>query len=148
MAEAGIGSREGKGPALREGPAERHSMSLQMGYTPVTVFPRKCSKWHLPAFHLARYSCESVPGSFFRCPPGTEFLQKCSRCLFLPSTWHGFPAKVFQVSFPAVHLARFSCKSVPGVSSCRPPGTEFLQKCSRCPFPLSTCHGNLAQSVG
>ena len=29
-AEAGIGSREGKGPALRKGPAERHSMPLQM----------------------------------------------------------------------------------------------------------------------
>ena len=24
----------------------------------------------------------------------------------LPSTWHGFPARVFQVSLPAVHLAR------------------------------------------
>ena len=30
VAEAGIGSREGKGPAVREGPAERHSMSMQM----------------------------------------------------------------------------------------------------------------------
>ena len=28
VAEAGIGSREGKGPAVREGPVERHSMSL------------------------------------------------------------------------------------------------------------------------
>ena len=31
MAGAGIGSREGKGPAVREGPAERHSMSLPIG---------------------------------------------------------------------------------------------------------------------
>ena len=51
MAEAGIGSREGKGPAVREGPAEHHSMSL-------------------------------------------------------PSICHGIPAKVFQVSLPAVHLQR------------------------------------------
>ena len=70
-----------------------------------------------------------------------EFLQKCSRCLFLPSTWHGFPAKVFQVSFPAVHLSRNSRESVPGSFSCRPPVTEFLQKRSRCLSLPSTCHG-------
>ena len=114
MAEAGIGSREGKGPALREGPAERHSMSLQMGY-----------------------------------PPGTEFPQKCSRCLSLPSTCHGFPAKVFQVSFSAVHLPRFSCESAKVfqvASPCFPPGTVFPQKCSRWLFLSSTWHGNSAKA--
>ena len=55
-------------------------------------------------------------------PPATEIPRKCARCPFPPSTWHGFPARVFQVSLPAVHLARFSCESVPGVLSCRPPG--------------------------
>ena len=40
----------------------------------------------------------------------------------------------FSVCF-AVHLARNSCKSVPGVSSCRPPGTVFPQKRSRWHFP-------------
>ena len=47
MAEAGIGSREGKGPAVREGPAERHSMSLP-------VCP-----------HLLQFSHKSVPGDTF-----------------------------------------------------------------------------------
>ena len=56
-------------------------------------------------------------------------------------TWHRIPAKVFQVSLPAVHLPRNPCKSVPGVLSCRPPATESLQKRSRCPFLPSTCHG-------
>ena len=74
-------------------------------------------------------------------PPGTEFLQKRSRCLSPPSTWHGIPAKAFQVSLPAVHLARNPRKSVPGGTSCRPPGTEFLQKRSRCHFLPSTWHG-------
>ena len=99
-----------------------------------------------PAFHLARFSCKSVPGVLslsptwhgfsakafqvsFPCrPPGTVSLQKRSRCLFLLSTWHGFPAKVYQVSLPAVHLPRFLCKSVPGVSFCCPPGTEIPRK--------------------
>ena len=102
--EAGIGSREGKGPAVREGPAECHSMSLQMGYTPGTEFPRKCVRWHLPASHLARKSRESVSGVFPRCPPGTESPQKRSRCPFLPPTCHGFPAKSWQVSHPSSHL--------------------------------------------
>ena len=81
---------------------------------PATVFPQKRVRCLFSAFHLARNSCESVPGSFSYRPPGTEFLQKCSRCLFPLSTWHGIPAKAFQVAFPAVHLPRFSCKSVPG----------------------------------
>ena len=38
-------------------------------------------------------------------------------------------------------LPRNPCESVPGVSSCCPPGTEIPQKCSRCPFPLPTWHG-------
>ena len=98
-------------------------------------------RWHLPAFHLARNSCESVPGVTSCRPPGTEFLQKRSRCLSPPSTWHGIPAKAFQVSLPAVHLARNPRKSVPGGTSCRPPGTEFLQKRSRWHLPASTWHG-------
>ena len=80
-----------------------------------------------------------VPADMY--PPGTESLRKRSRCLFPPSTWHGIPAKAFQVSFPAVHLPRNPCESVPGVLSCRPPATESLRKCSRCLFPPSTCHG-------
>ena len=125
---------------------------------PGTEFLRKCSRchflpstWHgipakvfqvsLPAVHLARNSCESVSGSTSCCPPGTESPRKRVRCPFLPSTWHGIPAKVFQVSLPAVHLARNSCESVPGVTSCRPPGTESLQKRSRCLSPPSTWHG-------
>ena len=93
------------------------------------------------AVHLARFSRKSVPGVSSCRPPGTVFPQKCSRCLFLPSTWHGFPAKVFQVSFPAVHLPRFSRKSVPDVFPCRPPATVSPRKHVRCPFPPSTCHG-------
>ena len=133
-------------------------------------------RWHLPAVHLARKSRESVPGVLSRRPPGTETPQKRSRCHFSPSTWHGFPtkacqvsfpcrppgtesprkrsrwhlpastwhgipAKAFQVSFPAVHLVRNLRESVPGGISLLPPGTEFLQKRSRCLFPPSTCHG-------
>ena len=75
--------------------------------------------------HLARFSRESGPGGISLLP-----------------TWHGILAKAFQVSFPAFHLARNSCKSVSGVSSCHPPGTEFLRKCSRCPFLPPTCHGS------
>ena len=145
MAEAGIGSREGKGPALREGPAECHSMSLPTCTDvspPGTEIPRKCSRcpillstWHgipakacqvsLPAFYLARYSRESVPGVPSRCPPATVFPQKRVRYLIPLPTWHGIPAKVFQVASPRL-----------------PPGTEFLRKCSRCPFLPPTCHGS------
>ena len=57
-------------------------------------------------------------------PPGTEIPRKCARCPFPPSTWHGNPAKVFQVASP-----RF------------PPGTVSLRKRSRCLFPPSTWHG-------
>ena len=133
-------------------------MSLQMGYTPGTEFPRKCSRCLFPpstchgipakvfqvshpAAHLARNSRESVPGVLSCRPPATEFPRKRSRCHFLPPTCHGIPAKVFQVSFPAVHLPRFSLESVPGVSSRRPPATVFPRKCSRCPFPPPTWHG-------
>ena len=73
--------------------------------------------------HLAQNSRESVPG-----------------VLSLLPTWHGIPAKVFQVSLPAVHLPRNPCESVPGVPSRCPPATEFPRKCSRCPFPPPTCH--------
>ena len=103
--------------------------------------PAKVFQVSLPAVHLARKSRESVSGVFPRCPPATVFPRKCSRCLFPPSTCHGIPAKVFQVSHPAAHLARNSRESVPGVLSCRPPATESLRKCSRCLFPPSTCHG-------
>ena len=80
-----------------------------------------------------------VPADMY--PPATVFLRKRSRCLFPPSTCHGIPAKVFQVSLPAVHLPRNPCKSVPGVLSCFPPATESPQKRSRCPSLLPTCHG-------
>ena len=125
---------------------------------PATESLRKCSRclfppstWHgnpakacqvsFPAAHLPRFSRESVPGVSSRRPPATESLRKCSRCPIPLPTWHGIPAKVFQVSFPAVHLPRNPCESVPGVSSRRPPATESLRKCSRCLFPPSTCHG-------
>ena len=103
--------------------------------------PAKVFQVSFPASHLARFSRESVPGVLYCRPPGTVFLRECSRCPFLLPTWHGFPARVFQVSFSAAHLARFSCESVPGVLLCRSPGTVFLRKCSRCPFPPPTCHG-------
>ena len=115
-----------------------HCMSRRR---PATVFLQKCARWHLPAVHLTRNPCESVPGVLSPCPPGTESLQKRSRCHFLPSTCHGIPAKAFQVSFSAFHLPRNSCKSVPGVIFCLPPATEFLQKRSRCHFLPSTWHG-------
>ena len=44
-------------------------------------------------------------------------------------TWHRIPAKVFQVSLPAVHLPRF-----------------FLQKRSRCLILLPTWHGTTAKA--
>ena len=69
--------------------------------------------------------------------PDTESLRKRSRCPFSLPTWHGIPAKAFQVSFSALN----SCKSVPGVIFCLPPATEFLQKRSRCHFLPSTWHG-------
>ena len=62
-----------------------------------------------------------VPADMY--PPATVFLRKRSRCLFPPPTCHGIPAKSCQVSFTAVHLARKSRESVPGVTSCRPPAT-------------------------
>ena len=116
-------------------------MSLLIGNPPGTESPRKRSRWHLPAstwhgipakafqvsfpaVHLARNPRKSVPGVTSCRPPGTESSQKRSRWHFLPSTWHGFPARVFQVSLPAVHLARKPCESVPGGIS-----------------PLPTCHG-------
>ena len=42
----------------------------------------------------------------------------------------------------AVHLARNSCKSVSGSTSCRPPATVSPRKRSRCPFLPPTCHGS------
>ena len=87
-------------------------------------FPAKAFQVSLPAVHLARNSRESVPGVFPRRPPGTVSLQKRSRCHFLPPTWHGIPAKAFQVASP-----------------CRPPGTVSPQKRSRCLSPPSTWHG-------
>ena len=80
-----------------------------------------------------------VPADMY--PPATESLRKRSRCPFLPSTWHGIPAKVYQVFFPAAHLARNPRKSVSGSTSCLPPGTVSPQKCTRCPFPPPTWHG-------
>ena len=77
----------------------------------------------LPASHLARNPRKSVAGVFLCLPPGTESPRKRSRCLSLPSTCHGFPAKVFQVSFPASPLARNSRESVAGSTSYRPPAT-------------------------
>ena len=61
--------------------------------------------------HLARKSRESVPGVTFCLPPATVSPQKCVRCHLLPSTWHGIPAKAFQVSFSASHLPRNPRKS-------------------------------------
>ena len=107
--------------------------------------PAKAFQVSLPAVHLPRNPCESVPGVPSRLPPATEIPQKCVRCPFPPSTWHGFPAKAFQVSLPALHLPRKSRESVSGSTSCLPPGTVSLRKCSRCPIPPSTCHGNPAK---
>ena len=100
-------------------------------------FPAKACQVAPLASHLARNSRESVPGSTSCLPPGTEFPRKCSRCLFPPSTCHGIPAKVFQVSLPAVHLPRNPCESVPGVTFCLPPATVSPQKRVRCPFPAA-----------
>ena len=90
--------------------------------------------------------CKSVSGSTSCLPPATVSLQKCIRCPFPPSTWHGISAKAFQVSLPASHLARNPCESVPGVSSRCPPATEPPRKRSRwetssgSTFLPSTCH--------
>ena len=108
---------------------------------PGTESPQKRFRCPFSAAHLLWFSRKSVPGVSSCLPPATVFPQKCSRCLILPPTWHGIPAKVFQVTFLASHLARYSRKSVPGDLSRLPPGTVFPQKCSRCPFPLSTRHG-------
>ena len=145
-----------------------HSMSLPTCTDvspPGTEIPRKCSRcpillstWHgipakacqvsLPAFYLARYSRESVPGVPSRCPPATVFPQKRSRCPILPSTWHGIPAKAFQVApLLAVHLPRFFRKSVSGISSRFPPGTESPRKCSRWHLPASHLARNSCESV-
>ena len=91
--------------------------------------------------HLPRNPCESVPGVLSCRPPGTESLQKCTRCSFPPPTWHGIPAKACQVAPLASHLARYPRKSVSGSTSCLPPGTVSPQKCTRCPFPPPTWHG-------
>ena len=82
------------------------------------------------AVHLARYFCESVPGG-----------------ISLPSTWHGIPAKAFQVSFSAFHLPRFSRESVPGASS--PPSTchGFPAKAFQVSFPASHLARNSCKSV-
>ena len=98
--------------------------------------PRESVPGVILASHLPRFSCESVPGVSSCLPPGTESLQKRSRCLILLPTWHGIPAKVFQVSFPAAHLARYSRESVPGSFSYRPPATVFLRKHVRCLFSV------------
>ena len=103
--------------------------------------PAKAFQVSLPAAHLPRFSCESVPGVSSCCPPGTESLRKRSRCPFPPPTWHGNPAKACQVSFPAAHLPRNPRKSVPGVTFCLPPATVSPQKCVRCHLLPSTWHG-------
>ena len=92
---------------------------------PLYVPPSTCYSFPTKACQVAS-PCRS---------PDTESLQKRSRCHFLPSTWHGIPAKAFQVSFSAFHLARNSRESVPGVFPCRPPATESPQKCARCLIP-------------
>ena len=148
--------REGARSAGRTGGAPQY-VPADM-YPPATVFLRKRSRClsppstchgipakvfqvSLPAVHLLRYPHESVSGGFPCLPPGTESLRKCSRCLSPPSTCHGFPAKVFQVSLPAAHLLRYPHESVSGGFPCLPPGTESPQKRVRCPFLPSTCHG-------
>ena len=125
---------------------------------PGTEIPQKRSRWHVPpstwhsfpakacqvaplASHLAQFPCESVSGSTSCLPPGTVFPQKRVRCPIPPSTWHGNPAKACQVAPLASHLARKSRESVPGVTSCRPPATEFPQKRSRCHLLPPTCYG-------
>ena len=103
--------------------------------------PAKAFQVACPAFHLAQFPCESVSGSTSCLPPGTVFPQKRVRCPIPPSTWHGNPAKACQVAPLASHLARKSRESVPGVTSCRPPATEFPQKRSRCHLLPPTCYG-------
>ena len=91
---------------------------------PGTVSPQKRSRWHLPVVHLARNPRKSVAGSTSYRPPATVSLQKRSRCLFsavhlprylcksdpgdifLSPTWHGIPAKAWQVAPLIAHLPR------------------------------------------
>ena len=112
---------------------------------PATVFSQKCVRWHLPASHLLRFSRKSVPG-----------------VSFLPSTCHGFLAKVCQVAspclppatvfpqkrarclIPAFHLPRFSRKSVSGGISLPPTCYSFPTKA--CQVACSTSH--LTQNPG
>ena len=47
----------------------------------------------------------------------------------------------------ASHLPRYSCKSVSGVTSCRPPGTVSPQKRSRCLFSAVHLARNPRESV-
>ena len=89
--------------------------------------PAKACQVSLSASHLARKSRESVSGVLFRLPLGTESPRKRSRCLFPPSTWHGFPAKVFQVA-----------------STRCPPGTETLSRPEKC-LPGSREYGRLIE---
>ena len=110
-------------------------------------FPAKAFQVSLPAVHLPRNPCESVPGVSSRRPPATVSPQKCVRCHLLPSTWHGIPAKAFQVSFSASHLARNPCKIVSGVPSRFPPATESPQKRVRCPFPAAHLARKSRESV-
>ena len=114
---------------------------------PGTESPQKCSRWHLPAAHLARNPRKSVAGSTSYRPPGTVFLRKCARCPIPLPTWHGIPAKAFQVSLPASHLPRNSRKSVSGSTSYRPPVTASLRKCSRWHLPAVHMPRNPCESV-
>ena len=77
--------------------------------------PETAYQVSLPAFHLARNPRKSVAGVFLCLPPGTESPRKRSRCLSLPSTCHGFPAKVFQV--PLLRLP--PATAVPLIMGCR-----------------------------
>ena len=81
-----------------------------------------------------------VPADMY--PPATVFLRKRSRCHFLPSTCHGIPAKVFQVSLPAVHLPRNPRKSVSGVLSLLPTCHGNPAKACQVSHPPPTCHGS------
>ena len=125
-------------------PAKVFQVSLPSAHLP--RFPCESVPGVLSRLHLARYPCESVPGVLFRLPPGTEIPRKRVRCLSPLPTCHGIPAKVFQVSFSASHLARYPCESVPGVLFRLPPGTEIPQKRVRCLIPPLTWHGNPAKA--
>ena len=130
----GISAKAFQVSLLRRPPA---TVSLQKRsrchFLPPTWHGIPAKAWQVAPLiaHLARNSRKSVPGSFSRRPPGTEFPRKCSRCPFLPPTWHGIPAKAWQVAPLIAHLARNSRKSVAGSTSYRPPGTVSPQKRSR-----------------